>query len=69
MLNDSVTGQVYNYRSEQDRVLSRLYKTAQRGADAVGVVGFQSQFPNIADVNLTKSVSSHSGYFSSAHLR
>lgn len=64
-LNDSVSGVVWNYRSTKDNVLKYVYRSAQLGYPAVGVAGFQSKFPQISDVDLSRQVDSHTAYFTS----
>lgn len=68
-LNDAVNDRVWNYRSQNDNVLKYLYRTAQVGQMAVGVAGFRSSFPKISDVDVSRTVASHSGHFSSVVLR
>jgi hypothetical protein len=69
MLNNSVTGKVYNYRSARDPVLKHAYRGAQLGRVAAGVTGFDTNLPNIVNVDLSSKVASHSAYFTQAHLR
>lgn len=68
-LNDAVNDRVWNYRSRNDSVLKYLYRSAQGGQTAVGVAGFRTSFLNIVDVDVSRSVSSHSGYFTGITLR
>jgi pimeloyl-ACP methyl ester carboxylesterase len=68
-LNDSVEEHVWNYYSAGDWVLRYLYPTAHLGNAAVGVVGLSSTFPKLSDVNVSRRVRSHSGYFTGAVLR
>lgn len=68
-LNDAVTGRVWNYRSTNDKVLKYVYRTAQGGQFAAGVVGFRTSFPKISDIDVSRTVASHSGHFTSVTLR
>lgn len=68
-LNDAVNEAVWNYRSDNDPILKYLYTPAQLGTKALGVVGFSSRLPKIKDVNVSKQVHSHSGYFDLVDLR
>lgn len=67
-LNESVIDAVWNYHSERDAVLARLYTTAELGSPAVGRVGFGSSFPKIRDRNVSRRVSSHSAYIAKVKL-
>lgn len=62
-LSDSVSGQIYNYRSTNDAVLKYLFRTVEGGRSAVGVAGFATSFANIRDRNVTRRVRSHGDYF------
>jgi len=68
-LNAAVSEHVWNYRSENDNVLKYLYRSAQAGEAAAGVVGFRSSFPKISDRNVSRTVSSHSMYFTRVTLK
>jgi len=68
-LNDSVCGAVWNYHSSNDLVLSKLYRIAQLGQKAAGNVGIKSRLSAIKNVNVSKTVKDHGGYFSEIQLR
>ncbi len=68
-LNASVTDRVWNYHSSNDKILQLGYRVAQGGQKAAGVVGIKSTLRNIKNVDLSKSVLGHDGYFTAAKLR
>jgi len=68
-LNDSVSATAWNYYSSNDLVLSKLYRIAQLGQKAAGNVGIKSRLPAIKNVNVSKNVKDHGGYFSELQLR
>ncbi len=68
-LNASVADRVWNYHSSNDQVLRKIYRVAQGGQKAAGVVGITSTLRNIKNVDLSKSVLGHDGYFTAAKLR
>lgn len=61
-LQAAVRGNVYNYWSRNDKVLSAIYRTAQLGQKAVGYAGFNSTWPTIKDRNVTRTVPGHTRY-------
>lgn len=63
LLGEAVQGSVYNYWSDQDPVLKMLYRTAEFGSVPVGLKGFSPVYPGMKNVNLSRKVSAHSGYF------
>ena len=67
-LHNAVSDTVWNYRSTNDPVLKYLYLVAQGGRTAVGRNGFGSAFANVRDRNVSRRVTSHSGYFDSVTL-
>ncbi len=68
-LNASVADRVWNYHSSNDQVLRKIYRVAQGGQKAAGVVGIKSTLRNIKNVDLSKSVLGHNDYFTTAKLR
>ena len=69
VLHESVAGGVWNYYSTNDRVLEILYKYAQLGSPAAGSRGFKTSYGNIHNVNVSRNVTSHSGYFECVRLK
>ena len=69
LLNESVSDKVHNYYSTRDGVLKYLYTTAQGGSTAVGLKGFRTSYPNIADHDVSDEVGGHSEYFAKVQLR
>lgn len=67
-LNDAVTGTVWNYYSREDQVLRWLYTLGDFGQSAVGHMGFRTRFPHIKDRNVSRSVGTHSAYFTAVKL-
>lgn len=67
-LNDSVVDGVWNYRSTEDWVLKTLYKNAQLGQPAAGVLGLRPECPKIHNRNVTSKAPSHSAYFTGVRL-
>lgn len=67
-LNEAVSNTIWNYYSDRDVVLKRLYSIAERGERAVGAAGFGSRFPRIKDRNVSRKVAGHSAYVSSVDL-
>jgi hypothetical protein len=67
-LHESVSGQVWNYRSRNDNVLKIIYRNVQLGQQAAGLVGLQTTFPNIKNRDVSRVVETHSGYFDGLHL-
>jgi pimeloyl-ACP methyl ester carboxylesterase len=68
-LESAVQGKVWNYWSDNDKVLRWLYKLAEVGEVAVGQTGFGSTRPRIKDRNVTRSVAGHSGYVAKVTLQ
>ena len=68
-LSESVTGQVWNYRSRNDTVLKLLYRNLQLGQHAAGVVGLQTSFPSLKNRDVSRAIGSHSAYFDAVHLQ
>ncbi|SDH44218.1 DUF726 domain-containing protein [Agrococcus jejuensis] len=62
LLNESVSGSVYNYHSSKDQVLAKVYPTAELGKKAIGKVGFGTSFPKIVDVDVSDDVATHFMY-------
>lgn len=63
MLDASVQGSVFNYWSDRDKVLGNLYRAAEFGSTPVGLKGFKPLYPHMKNINLSRRVGSHSGYF------
>lgn len=68
-LNASVTGNVWNYHSDNDQVLGLLYRTAQAGSQAIGRLGVNTTFENIVNVDVSGYVGSHRAYCENVRLR
>lgn len=68
-LNDAVRGKVWNYHSSRDTVLTKVYRTVQLGQHAAGVDGMRTSLARISNVDLSKTVGSHSAYFDVAVLK
>lgn len=62
-LSAAVRSRVWNYHSENDLTLRRLYRAAELGQSAVGAVGFQTKHPKITDKNVSRLVLGHGAYF------
>jgi len=65
----SVSGDVWNYHSENDGVLTIVYKTAELGARAVGAYGFDIGADKVHDIDVADQVHQHSDYYSTISLR
>ena len=61
-LDAAVRGRVWNYYSENNPVLKRLYAGAGFGEVAVGQRGFGSSFRHITDRDASRRVSKHREY-------
>lgn len=68
-LNDSVLDGAWNYLSAEDWVLKHLYKNAQLGSPAAGVLGLRPECPKIHNRTVTAKVPSHSAYFTGVVLQ
>jgi pimeloyl-ACP methyl ester carboxylesterase len=60
---------VYNYFSENDKVLKYLYAGAQLGQKAAGRVGFTPCPPNLHNVDTSECVERHSDYYTKVTFR
>lgn len=69
MLDASVQGTIYNYWSDRDQVLGKLYRAAEFGSIPVGLEGFKPTYPHMKNVNLSRKVGAHNDYFNLAPLR
>lgn len=69
LLNESVSNRVWNYYSDNDQVLRKIYRAAQGGQKAAGVDGLKTRLPRIKNVNVTKSVGGHTDYLANVHLK
>lgn len=67
-LNDSVTGNVWNYWSSNDSVLKYLYAAGSVGERATGQAGFQTKYAKVKDRNVSRRVNGHSAYFGAISL-
>ena len=67
-LSDAVSGCVYNYHSNNDKVLKYLFSVVQAGDIALGLRGFATKFPNIKDRDVSSQVDGHSDYFNKIRL-
>ena len=64
-----VSGDVWNYYSANDGVLTILYKTAELGARAVGAYGFDIGVDKVHDVDVSDPVQQHHDYYDTISLR
>lgn len=67
-LSEAVTGTVHNYWSAKDPILKYLYTTAMLGQGAVGGRGFDSEYGNIVDHDVSDLVNNHSRYYDEVEL-
>lgn len=68
-LSLAVSGTIWNYRSINDDVLGKVYAVAEVGRKAVGRNGFNSKWPNIKDVDVSRVVGSHGAYRDNVKLK
>lgn len=66
---ESVTGNIYNYHSRNDRVLRDLFRAASLGKQATGMSGILLNDANIHNVDVSDRVLGHSDYFGKVELR
>jgi pimeloyl-ACP methyl ester carboxylesterase len=62
-LDAAVIDKVWNYHSRRDKVLARIYKSAQLGQSAIGCLGFRSSYSKLVDRDVSRVVAAHGGYF------
>ncbi|MFT7476531.1 MAG: pimeloyl-ACP methyl ester carboxylesterase [Verrucomicrobiales bacterium] len=67
-LETAVAGHVYNYWSKNDAVLSRGYRSIQRGEHAAGAEGFAQKSTVVRNRNVSRMVRDHSGYVAEVTL-
>ena len=60
---------VWNYWSENDRILRYLYRVGDAGAKAVGCAGIPIRSPKIKNVNVSSVVRSHKSHLEAVKLR
>lgn len=65
---DAVSEGVWNYYSKYDSVLNYLYRTAEVGGLAIGLVGMGLHGPKAFDVNVSDKVSGHTRYLENISL-
>ncbi|MBT5579135.1 MAG: DUF726 domain-containing protein [Acidimicrobiaceae bacterium] len=68
-LDKAVSGTIYNYWSNNDAVLNKIYRTAQRGERAAGAEGFARRSPVVRNRNVSRLVDSHSAYVDKVTLQ
>jgi len=64
-----VDATVWNYWSENDRVLRYLYRVGDAGAKAVGCEGIPVRSPKLKNVNVSSAVRSHKSHLDAVRLR
>lgn len=62
-LSEAVTGTVHNYWSANDSTLKYMYTAAMFGKGAVGGRGFDSDYTNIVDHDVSDVVTDHKRYY------
>lgn len=65
----SVSGEIWNYYSRNDKVLSMAFTAAEVGRRAIGNVGMDSHTHNIHDVDVSSKVVAHSAYLKALSLQ
>lgn len=65
---DAVEHGVWNYYSKNDSVLNYLYRTAEVGGHAIGLVGMQLESDKAHDIDVTQWVSGHTHYLENITL-
>lgn len=68
-LHDAVSGTAYNYYSREDKVLKFFYTFAQMGDKAAGSTGMATKLKGIANIDVSRHVTEHSGYCKALSLR
>lgn len=67
-LTAAVDGVVYGYHSTNDNVLKYVYKTAELGETAAGLVGFSPVSGKLQNIDVSNLVNSHSEYQGNVQL-
>ncbi|WP_448235366.1 DUF726 domain-containing protein [Microbacterium paulum] len=67
-LTAAVDEVVYGYHSTHDAVLKFVYRTAQAGETAAGLVGFAPVSSKVQNVDVSDRVKTHFDYLANAHL-
>ena len=67
-LTAAVDDVVYNYHSTNDSILKFVYRTAQVGESAAGLVGFSPEATKLQNVNVSDQVKTHFDYQQNTHL-
>ena len=68
-LTASVDDAIYNYYSNNDKILKYLYGTAMGGQKAAGLIGFTPCPPKLKNIDVSARVESHSDYYTKLKLR
>ncbi|WP_244259544.1 DUF726 domain-containing protein [Rathayibacter sp. VKM Ac-2759] len=68
-LTAAVDEGVYNYHSTHDNILKLLYRTAQAGETAAGLVGFTPTSSKIQNIDVSADVRTHFEYQKKVQLR
>jgi pimeloyl-ACP methyl ester carboxylesterase len=67
-LETAVSGTIYNYWSKNDAVLTRGYRSIQRGEHAAGAAGFALRSTALKNRNVSRLVKDHSAYVAEVSL-
>lgn len=69
VIESAVEETIWNYHSENDRVLSGLYRLAEAGTEAIGSVGIPKPSRKIKNVNVSRKVDAHHDHLAAVTLR
>ncbi len=67
-LTARVDDAVYNYHSANDNVLKYLYKVAEAGEPAAGLIGFQPCPPKLRNIDVSDTIGRHCDYYTNLTL-
>lgn len=67
-LEPGFRGNLYNYMSTEDKVLSSLYRLASAGGRASGAAGFEFPSRRVINVDVTDIVPGHRDYVTNVNL-
>lgn len=65
----ALDGTIHNYFSKNDKILSALYRVAERGAKAIGAEGIPSTSRKVKNVDVSKVVNAHQDHLRVVSLR
>lgn len=68
-LTSAVKDAVYCYHSTNDSILKYVYKTAQAGETAAGLIGFKFSSDKLQNIDVSESVRTHFDYLDNVRLR